>query len=393
MKLFVPCEGRFSLHEGQPASNTWSYDQYWTRFLTVFDSVTVISRLTGQEDAAARPITGPGVDVIGLPLYTGPIEYLGKRAEIKARLREALDYDSAYLLTIPGTIGGLVWRMLEKKSHPYAVEVIGDPYDTMAPGAQPHPLRPFFRWWMPRELRNVCRGAIAGTYVTEEALQRRYPCPAHQVGISSVGLPDDRVVPEPRPLQTEPRRLRLILVGNVNQYYKAPDILIKAVAECVRSGLDLELEIVGDGQYRGALEELARDEGIGDRVSLPGRVQGGDEVFAKLDAADLFVLPSYQEGLPRAMVEAMARGLPCIGSTVGGFPELLPPEYLVTPGDVEELAGKIRNFASNPERMQAASQRNLQRAGDYRDSVLSQKRNEFFRYVHDETARRLAAKR
>ena len=107
--------------------------------------------------------------------------------------------------------------------------------------------------------------------------------------------------------------------------------------------------------------------------------------MAQLERADLFVLPSHQEGLPRAMVEAMARALPCIGSTVGGIPELLPPEDMVPPGNVTALATKIRQVITDPDRMAQMSARNLQIATEYRDEILQKQRIEFYRYVREIT--------
>ncbi len=82
----------------------------------------------------------------------------------------------------------------------------------------------------------------------------------------------------------------------------------------------------------------------------------------ELDSADLFVSPSRQEGVPRAMIEAMARGLPCIGSSVGGTPETLPQEFLVPPNDRPRLAAEIMRVAANPNLMEAMSAQNLSRA-------------------------------
>jgi len=160
--------------------------------------------------------------------------------------------------------------------------------------------------------------------------------------------------------------------------YKAPDVLIRAVGECVAKGLDLRLQIVGDGMYRRALERLCCDLGLADRVRFPGQLPAGERVRAQLDRSDLFVLPSWTEGLPRAMVEAMARALPCIGSDVGGIPELLAEEDLVPPGNVEALARKIQEVLSSPRRMAEMSARNLAKAREYRDEVLAERRREFF---------------
>ncbi len=81
----------------------------------------------------------------------------------------------------------------------------------------------------------------------------------------------------------------------------------------------------------------------------------------------------------------MARALPCIGSTVGGIPELLPPEDMIPPGDVAALAGKIRDVTTDPKRMARMSARNLEKAKEYRDEALREQRNEFYRYVREMT--------
>jgi L-malate glycosyltransferase len=102
-------------------------------------------------------------------------------------------------------------------------------------------------------------------------------------------------------------------------------------------------------------------------------------------------MPSYQEGLPRAMVEAMARALPCIGSTVGGIPELLMPEDMVPPGDVAALANKIREVVTDPERMAQMSARNLDKAKEFKNELLREQRITFYRYVREQTEAWLAS--
>jgi glycosyltransferase involved in cell wall biosynthesis len=204
-------------------------------------------------------------------------------------------------------------------------------------------------------------------------------------GVSDVNIRADDLVAESRPLVQEPRPIVLIYVGTMAQLYKAPHILIDAVAACVREGLDLKLVLVGDGKHRAELEAQANAHGLGERVVFRGQFSSSAQVRDELDQADLFVLPSFQEGLPRAMVEAMARALPCIGSTVGGIPELLPAEDMVQPGDVDALAGKIREVTTNPQRMQQMSQRNLATAADYQFERLREKRNAFYQYVRDQT--------
>ncbi|MGI6079106.1 MAG: glycosyltransferase family 4 protein [Fastidiosipilaceae bacterium] len=265
--------------------------------------------------------------------------------------------------------------------------MVGDPYDVFAPGAVRHPLRPLLRWWSPRRLRKLCAGACAAAYVTERTLQRRYPpAPdAYTTHYSSVELPAEAFVPAARVWAVPPDRTRLVFVGSLAQMYKAPDVLLEAVARCRAQGLACQLAMVGDGKHRSELEARARALGLEDSVRFMGQIPAGDAVRQQLDAADLFVLPSRTEGLPRAMIEAMARGLPCIGTSVGGIPELLPVEDLVSPGDADALAAKMRAMLADPQRMTAMSRRNLEKARQFADEVLRQRRTAFYTYVRERT--------
>lgn len=178
---------------------------------------------------------------------------------------------------------------------------------------------------------------------------------------------------------------KIIFIGSLDQLYKAPDILIHAIHCCLKEGIDVFLTMVGDGRFRPEIESLSRKLNLLDRIRFLGQMTAGEAVRAELDKADLFVLPSKTEGLPRAMIEAMARGLPCIGSNVGGIPELLPPEDMVPPGDVHALASKIREVIRDPERMNRMAERNWKKAHEYHDDILRERRNAFYQYVKEKT--------
>src|SRR4029079_13213441 len=140
----------------------------------------------------------------------------------------------------------------------------------------------------------------------------------------------------------------------------------------------------GDGRHRAELEARAARLGIAERVRFAGALPAGERVGAGVDAADLFVLPSHQEGLPRAMIEAMARALPCVGSTVGGIPELLPPEAMVPPGDAVALARKLWEVGKDPVRMASMSAQNLETARQYSTEILRPRRISFYRHLRAE---------
>jgi glycosyltransferase involved in cell wall biosynthesis len=389
MNVVATLEHRF---EQTPDGAVWTQTQYphtfWAPYLDVFETVRVAARVKPVEKASPswQRADDKRVTFAPAPCYVGPWQYLWRRGDVIRAARAAVKSDDAVILRVPGQLANCIEPMLRRTGHPYAVEVVADPYDVFAPGSVKHPLAPLFRWWSPRQLRRICRNACAASYVTREALQRRYPCPKESVGCSDVEISNASLVADARPELREPRRIRLITVGTLAQLYKAPHVLIDATAACIRQGLDLELVLIGDGKHRAELEAQGARLGVGERIHFRGQLTAGAVVRAELDRADVFVLPSFQEGLPRAMVEAMARGLPCVGSTVGGIPELLPADALVPPGDRAALAAKIRAVVTDPQRLRRMSRENLETARHYRAEILREKRVGFYQHVREQTA-------
>jgi glycosyltransferase involved in cell wall biosynthesis len=383
MNVILTSEQHF---ERTPDGRVWTEGQfsYSTRYLSVFDSVCVVARVHDVKALPPdfQPASGPKVTFSGVPDYRGPEQYLLRFMSVVSATARAVQNGDAIILRVPGQVSSCVERHLRKMRRPYAVEVVGDPYDVLAPGAVRHPLRPLFRWWSPRRLRRICGRACAATYVTEEALQRRYPPgpKTFATHCSDVELSQTCFANAPRSWPPK-GAVRLIFVGSLAQFYKAPDVLIAAVRECVRDGLNLELVIVGSGRQRLELESRSATLGLKNRIQFRGQLTTAESVRGELDRADLFVLPSRQEGLPRAMIEAMARALPCIGSTVGGIPELLPAEDLVPAGDAYALARKIREVIIDPARMARMSARNLRKAREYADATLTDRRQAFYQHV------------
>jgi glycosyltransferase involved in cell wall biosynthesis len=388
MKVCVALEQRFY---GTPDGAVWTDGPcarpFWDRYLEVFDEVQAIARVRPIAKAPDGVVRADGEGVAFSPVvhYIGPRDYLRKAIAVRKSVICGAGTANAIVLRVPSNLASVLVPTLVRRGQPYALEVVGDPYDAFSPGAIKHPLRPFLRRWFAHELRKQCRQAFAAAYVTAEALQRRYPIgpDGRSFYYSDVQL-SGLTAQNPRPA-TQKSLWKLISVGSLEHLYKAQDVQIDAVARCRRQGLDIELILVGDGQHRGALAARAAQRGIASSVHFRGQLASGEPIRDELDCADLFLLPSRQEGLPRAMIEAMARALPCIGSTVGGIPELLPAEDMVPPADADALASKIAEIVSDPQRMHRMSARNLARAGDFQEDILRERRVEFYRYVRERT--------
>jgi len=142
------------------------------------------------------------------------------------------------------------------------------------------------------------------------------------------------------PLRDNPLRpARVVSVALLRQQ-KRLDVLLEAVA--LLGNPPIHVTLVGDGPMRARLEELAKRLDIDDQVVFAGYVP--DAPATCLSQADLFVLSSDFEGMPNALLEAMASGLPCVATGVGGVLEIVEHErtgLLVPPGDPEALAWAI----------------------------------------------------
>lgn len=379
MRAAVFLEHRF---ERTPDGAVWTDGPFaygfFTRYLEVFDEVRPVARIrqAGRAEPAWVRADGPGVRFEPVPYYVGPWQYLRALPRTwLAAARAAREPARAVILRAPSEIGNLAARELIGSGAPFAAEVVGDPWDACAPGAVSHPLRAVARRRHAGALRRVCRFAAATAYVTAEALQRRYPpdAGAFTTHYSSVELPEAAFAAAPKVWR--PGVLKLISVGSMEHLYKAQDVLLEALAGC---GQQAHLTLVGDGRCRQALEAHAESLGIAKAVTFHGAAPAGAAVREALDRADLFVLPSRQEGLPRAMIEAMARGLPCIGSDVGGIGELMPPDCLIPAGEAAPLRAKILELARDPARMARQAARNLAKARDYHDETLRLRRRAFY---------------
>ncbi len=390
MQVNVVIEHRFYQTSDGSVWTHASFDySFWKRYLEVFDNVNVIARVQriDQTDSALKQSSGPGVTFKPVPYYVGFTDFLLNYFTVKRTLQRESNLQGAYVLRVGSALACYVEPVLRRAKKPFGLEVVGDPYDVFSQGSVAHPLRPLFRWYFTNHLRYLCQNASCISYVTEQSLQKRYPPSkdAYSTYYSSIDLQPSHYSSAPRKFDSS-SQLRLCYVGTLDQLYKAPDILVEAFSICIQQNLNTHLVIVGDGKHRTQLEKLARAKGISSRISFVGTLPAGDAVRQQLDDSDMYVLPSRQEGLPRSLLEAMARGLPCIGSNVGGVPELLPPDDRVPAGDAIALANKIQDVASDRQRMNQMASRNWSKSKEYLNTHLQRRRAAYYQELQRKTA-------
>jgi glycosyltransferase involved in cell wall biosynthesis len=387
MDVVVTTENRFV----RRADRQWicpdgTYDYaFWRRYLDVFDRVIVVARVAAEPGEGEGVVEGDGVMIWPLSDSRGAWGAMQQWRRWQRQMGALIHADAAYVLRLPGQIGAILGQMLRRTGRPFGVEAVGDPANVFSAGSYRHALRPGLRYYFRHTMRQLCREAIATSYVTSRYLQSQYPpgAQAFTTHYSSVELPREAFAAAPRNYAQRTRPYRLINVATMSQRYKGQHDLIEAVGQCVRAGRNLQLTLVGDGKYRDALAEQARRARLDDYVQFVGRVHAGAAVRQILDQADVFVLPSLTEGLPRAVIEAHARALPCLATKVGGVPELVSPEECLPPARPDQLAAALGSLLDDSQRLTRLSHENLQRASRFSSTILRQRRVCFYRQLRD----------
>ena len=142
-----------------------------------------------------------------------------------------------------------------------------------------------------------------------------------------------------------------VVVGNVGSLrpVKNQALLVRACARLAAEGIDLELRIAGEGPERASLLRIAESMNFTEQLTLCGHVSDIPDFLRDLD---IFVLSSDSEAHPNALLEALACGIPCVGTRVGSVAEVLDEGrygQIVEPGNVEDMAQAIRSLIHNPD--------------------------------------------
>lgn len=163
-----------------------------------------------------------------------------------------------------------------------------------------------------------------------------------------------------------PSAPRLVCIGRISEQ-KGHLLLVEAAARLKRQGMDFEIALVGDGPMRGEIEQLSAKLGVAENVKVLGWMDS-DQVKQQILASRAMVLPSFAEGLPVVIMEALALGRPVISTYIAGIPELVEPGrngWLVPAGSVDDLVEAMREALEAPvEKLQAMGRHGARRVAE-----------------------------
>lgn len=390
MKAIFAHDHRFIPSEGQIWSELQFESSLWKRYLEHFDNLTVAGRLGaipfGKTLQQLEVSSAPKVHFELFPNLSSLRGMTLRRYAARRRMQALVARHDAVIARLPSEIGLLAIESARALGKPWAVEVVGCPWDGLwnygsIAGKVYAPLA----WW---RMRRTVAQADHALYVTREHLQDRYPSPASNTCAASNVILEDvsQTALSARLARIEglgDHPFRIGLIGTLRGRFKGIQTVFAALAQARGDLPHLTLHILGGGDPAPWQVEAAR-LGVSDLVVFDGTLPAGESVLRWLDTIDLYLQPSLKEGLPRALIEAMSRACPALASTVAGIPELLPAEDLMCPGDVATLAALLRLRVSDGEWMRDRALRNWAEASSYKAEILEKKRSLFWqRFASD----------
>lgn len=233
---------------------------------------------------------------------------------------------------------------------------------------------------------SACKQAVKRAdnvlYVTKEFLQKRYPTKGNSISCSDVVLKDfdnDTITQRIERIKKQnENKIKLCTVANVELKYKGQEYVMKAMKELEKRNIDSEYYLVGGGNNQ-RLKEIAKQLGLQDKIFFVGSLPH-NKVFDILDDIDVYIQPSFQEGLPRSLIEAMSRGCPAIGFKTGGIPELLQKDFILNKKDYKGIANKVQELLNKEKRM-GISKENFETAKNFKEEILEKTRKEFYKNI------------
>lgn len=382
-RLLLSCDDYVYLHKGRYYAGRQDLIDFYQRYLRVFDRVRLVARCVNEQ--CLKPNRVPldcdsRIEYIPVPEFHGPKEYAKVYFNVGRAITEAVSGCDAAVVRIPSTVALRVGKQAKKVGIPYACEVVFDAQDGWKGSTGINRIA-----WkrIDKQMKALCAMAEGVSCVTEHYLQQHYYSlkkGAFTSNYSSLSLPAE-FYSKPK---NSPKELQKVIahISNHIEYdgRKGHVEIIKAISVLKKRGVDLKVKFAGRNQNGGIerLQYLAKELGVYDKVEFVGYLSRKElDVF--LCETDLYVMPTRAEGLPRVIIEAMAKGLPCISTPVSGNPELLDDHFLVPYENVELLADRIEELCTDAILYEKTSRINFERSKKYEASILESRRDEFYK--------------
>ncbi|RKQ34280.1 glycosyltransferase family 4 protein [Oceanobacillus halophilus] len=349
------------------------------RYINIFGNITLVTR--GRDVSEVKeglePSSIENTSFVRVPNYKSISKlhsFFSAKKIIENQVKEA-----DFIIARTSSLANIAIKYAKKYNKPYLVEVVGCSWDASWNYNLIGKLIAPYNYF---KQKKVVKEAPYAVYVTNEFLQRRYPTNGKSTNCSNVTLQEfDDVVLEKRlnKIKSLTKESKIIIgtTAAVNVKYKGQQRVIKALGELKKKGIkNFEYQLVGGGDQN-FLKSIAEKYEVSDYIKFLGPLPH-NKVFEWLETIDIYAQPSMQEGLPRALIEAMSRGIPAIGADTAGIPELLENKYIFSNNRNNFLEITNILLGLGPEEMFEQAKRNFKESIKYDKNVIETRRYDFF---------------
>ena len=356
---------------------------FFKRYLNVFEEIKLIAhveRVDDQKINGMLRVDGERLSVYEIFFPHGKLNYIKNYQRINRELKYALNDVDAVILRVPDQLAFQVYKQIRGRI-PLAIEVTSHSWELFRRGTTNKSIfRPFIRIYWHHMQKKLCKNANGTAYVTKKYLQQDYP---YQVGekyfttyYTSADIDEDWFYTSRR--QPNKNEVRLIhtatSIGGTGKGHKE---LLIAAGELLKKGHPIKVVLIGGGVLNSANKQIVEQYGLQNNIEFKGTLNK-KQIQQELSNADIFVFPSYTEGLPRAVIEAMAAGLPCVATQLPGIKELVDKKWLVPVKDSTLLVEKLEEFIKNEDLRIEVGRLNRENAKEYGIVNVTKKRVEFY---------------
>lgn len=374
MKVLVTTPGKLIKSGGHYYTKIiYGYD-YFLKYLNSFDEVVKLGQCVENSEIDTTHllrVDGEHVSIQELPKTSGALDYFCKKNVIERTALQVLQSCDAAALRIPDPLSFYLIRQCQKLNKPFIVEITTDIWTYLSPKNSTMRLGWFFRYYWHYLQKRACLNACGVSYVTQKHLQSRYPSyksvhPTDTVhfnaAFTDADIPLAQFRKTPKENFFKNGVIKLVHIsGNLSFDGKGYKELLEAL-NILSKSYNVELGLVGDGELSPINNQFVKENNLDQYIYKYGKVESRERVFEILNSSDIFVFPSYTEGLPRVVVEAMACGLPCVGSDIPGNRELMQDDVLVPVHNGISLAAKLDVLIKSPNDLKKYSEQNLEKA-------------------------------
>lgn len=383
-KLLLSCDEYVYSYNGQYYLGEFG-SVLVNRYLNVFDNIIFAARtkyVFSKEQLGNNifPINNDRIEIFPIPFFQGPKEYAKYYLKTKRILKDIADKCDACVFRLPSAVAFACLDIAVKKKLPIGLEIVANPYE-LKKNTNNLLAKVLMSIWH-NNLSKVCKLADAISYVTERSLQSVYPPNSNGFSTyySSIEM-DDSFFFKPRELDSN--KIEIAHVSNhIKTFLKGHLSVINTVKLLKDKGFDVVARFAGEGEYINLFMDEAKEIGVDKNIEFVGTLDknGLKELLLK---SNIMIFPSFSEGLPRVLIEAMAAGLPCLSTPVGGIPELLDDYLLLDPNDVIGFANKTEEIFTNSTLYSQLSSDNYNKALEFEKKTLDEKRNCLYRYLYN----------